>query len=129
MVTSYDCTTYLVKLQTITYTVYSLNPLRFPNLRTKSKQLLPIPRFEILLSLILDKDSTPYTFAKLSKSANYKKWSRQMPFAFQEAELWEYITGNRKKPRELTAKKNDDEDRLEKMEERNLDRLEFDKKE
>ncbi len=76
----------------------------------------------------MGKDSTPYTFAKLSGSANYKKWSRKMTFALHKAELWGYITGNRKKPREFTAKKDDDEDRLEKIDQRNLDRLEFDEK-
>ncbi len=52
-----------------------------------------------------------------------------MTFALQEAELRGYITGDRKKPWELTAKKDDDEDCLEKIDQRNLDRLEFDEKE
>ncbi len=76
----------------------------------------------------MGKDCSMYTFAKLSGSANYKKWSRKMTFALQEAELWGYIIGNRKKPRELTVKKDDDKDRLEKIDQRNLDRLEFVKK-
>ncbi len=59
----------------------------------------------------MGKKSTLYTFAKLSESANYKKWSRKMTFVLQEAELWVYITGNRKKPQELTSNKDDDEDR------------------
>ncbi len=52
-----------------------------------------------------------------------------MTFILQEAELCGYITGDRKKPREHTAKKDDHEDRLENIDQRNLDRLEFDKKE
>ncbi len=52
-----------------------------------------------------------------------------MTFALQEAELWGYITGDRKKTQELTEKKDNDEDRLKKIDQRNLDRLEFDKKE
>ncbi len=49
-----------------------------------------------------------------------------MTFALQEAEFWGYITGDLKKPQELTAKKDDDEDRLEKINQHNLDRPEFD---
>lgn len=77
----------------------------------------------------MGKDDIPYTFAKLSGSASYKKWSREMTFALQEAELWGYITGDRIKPRELIEKKDDNEDRLEKIDQRKLDRLEFDEKE
>ena len=77
----------------------------------------------------MGKDDIPYTFAKLSGSASYKKWSREMTFALQEAELWGYITGDRTKPRELIEKKDDNEDRLEKIDQRKLDRLEFDEKE
>ena len=76
----------------------------------------------------MDEDSTSYTFAKLSGSANYKKWSCEMIFALQEAELWGYITRECKKPRELTTKRDDDEDRLEKINQRNLGKLEFDEK-
>lgn len=72
----------------------------------------------------MGKDDIPYTFAKLSGSASYKKWSREVTFALQEAELWGYITGDRIKPRELIEKKDDDEDRLEKIDQRKLDRLE-----
>ena len=46
------------------------------------------------------KGESLYTFPKLMGSGNYKKWSRDMAFALQEAELWSYVTGARKMPRE-----------------------------
>ncbi len=52
-----------------------------------------------------------------------------MTFALQEVELWGYITGDRTKPRELIEKKDDNKDRLEKIDQRKLDRFEFDEKE
>ena len=114
---------------TIAYTVYSLSRLRFPNLHTKSKHLSPILRFRILRLLIMGKDTTPLTFTKLSGCGNYKKWSCEITFALQEAELYGYITGDRRKPREHTANKDNDEDRLEKIDQTNFNRLEFDKNE
>lgn len=77
----------------------------------------------------MGKNNIRYTFAKLSGSASYKKWSREMTFPLQETELWGYITGDQTKPRELIEKKDNNEDRLEKINQRRLDRLEFDEKE
>ena len=73
------------------------------------------------------KGESLYTFPKLTGSANYKKWSRDMAFALQEAELWSYVTGARKMPRELAvdAPEKETEERLEKREARDLERLEF----
>ncbi len=51
-----------------------------------------------------------------------------MIFALQKAELWGYITRECKKPRELTTKRDDDEDCLEKINQRNLGKLELDEK-
>ena len=51
-----------------------------------------------------------------------------MTFTLQEAELWGYITGNQIKPRALIKKKEYDKDRLEKIDQRKLDRLKFDEK-
>ena len=69
-------------------------------------------------------------------SRNYKKWSRDMAFALQEAELWNYVTGARKMPREIPPppQKADEtppeetEEQLEKRDKRDLDRLEFSEK-
>ena len=51
-----------------------------------------------------------------------------MTFDLQEAELWGYLTGDRTKLREPVEKKDDDEVRLEKIDQRKLDGLEFDEK-
>ncbi len=51
-----------------------------------------------------------------------------MTFALQEAELWGYITGWRTKLQELIEKKDDNKDRLKKIDWWKLDRLEFDEK-
>ena len=77
----------------------------------------------------MGKNNIPYTFAKLINSASYKKWSQKITFVLQDAKLWGYITGNQTKPRELIEKKDDNKNRLEKIDQRKLDRLEFDKKE
>lgn len=63
----------------------------------------------------MGKNDIPYTFTKLSGSANYKKWSQKMTFTLQEAKLLGYITGNQIKPQELIGKKDDNKDRLEKI--------------
>ena len=52
------------------------------------------------------KGESLYTFPKLMGSGNYKKWSRDMAFALQEAELWSYVTGARKMPREISLPPN-----------------------
>lgn len=83
------------------------------------------------------KGESLYTFPKLLGSANYKKWSRDMAFALQEAELWSYVTGARKMPRELPYPANksqggailgETEEQLEKRDQRDLERLEFEEK-
>ena len=72
-------------------------------------------------------------------SGNYKKWSRDMAFALQEAELWSYVTGARKMPREIPLPPNkpsekegdppeessETEEQLDKRDQRDLERLEF----
>ena len=77
------------------------------------------------------KGESLYTFPKLMGSGNYKKWSRDMAFALQEAELWNYVTGARKMPREIPPppQKADEtppeetEKQLEKRDKRDLERL------
>lgn len=79
-----------------------------------------------------------YTFSKLMGSANYKKWSRDMAFAFQEAELWSYVTRAREIPQVIplpSAKGTDGgaaieetEEQLDKRGQRDLERLEFEEK-
>ena len=110
------------------FTESSLNfyPL-WPSPLLYGSQILRNPYQSSIVSM--GKDDIPYTFAKLSGSASYKQWSREMTFVLKEAELWGYITGDRIKPRELIEKKDDNEDRLEKIDQRKLDRLEFDEKE
>ena len=84
------------------------------------------------------KGESLYTFPKLMGSANYKKWSRDMAFALQEAELWSYVTGARKMPREIPLLSTKDseggaaleetEEQLVKRDRRDLERLEFEEK-
>ena len=72
-------------------------------------------------------------------SGNYKKWSRDIAFALQEAELWSYVTGARKMPREIPLPPNkpsekegdppeetsETDEQLDKRDQRDLERLEF----
>ena len=78
------------------------------------------------------KGESLYTFPKLMGSANYKKWSRDMAFALQEAELWSYVTGARRMPREIPypsdKETEETEEQLEKRDQRDLERLEFEEK-
>ncbi len=56
-----------------------------------------------------------YKFKKLQGAENYKQWSGDMTFAFQEAKLWEHISGKAIRPLELKSKADDDEDRQERI--------------
>ncbi len=52
-----------------------------------------------------------------------------MTFSLKEAELWRYITGNQTKPQEFIKKKDNNKDRLEKINQRKLDSYKFNEKE
>ena len=56
-----------------------------------------------------------YTFKKLQGSHNYKQWTRDMSFALNEARLWRHVEGTAVAPPSLQAKKDDSEDRMEKI--------------
>lgn len=74
------------------------------------------------------KGESLYTFPKLMDSAKYKKWSRDMAFALLEAELCSYIIRARKIPRKTPLRDKDSEEQLEKCNQRDLQRLEFEEK-
>ena len=45
-----------------------------------------------------------YTFAKLFKAENYKKWAKKMIFALKDSGFWEYVDSTIVKPAPLLAK-------------------------
>lgn len=56
-----------------------------------------------------------YTFKKLQGSHNYKQWTREMSFASEEARLWRHVEGTAVSSPRLEPKKDDSEDRMEKI--------------
>ena len=66
----------------------------------------------------MTRDDVQYFFAKLKESTNYKKWAREMTFALQSAKLWDLIIDDRKQSRRLESRKNDDENRQDKIDQR-----------
>ncbi len=56
-----------------------------------------------------------YTFKKLQRPNNYKKWTREMSFAQEKARLWRHIERTAVSPTLLKTKKDDSEDRMEKI--------------
>ena len=61
-----------------------------------------------------------YTFKKLTGSANYKQWTRDMAFALEEAKLWDHVVGTASPPPALVPKENDTEERSERIYQRTL---------
>ncbi len=56
-----------------------------------------------------------YTFKKLQGPHNYKQWTKDMSFSLEEARLWRHVEGTAVSPPPLKAKKDDSEDRMEKI--------------
>ena len=56
-----------------------------------------------------------YTFKKFQGSHNYKQWTQDMSFALEEARLWRHVEGTAIGPPSLEVKKDDSEDRMEKI--------------
>lgn len=61
-----------------------------------------------------------YTFKKLTGSANYKQWTRDMSFALEEAKLWDHVLGTSTPPPTLLPKNDDNEERTERIYQRTL---------
>ena len=66
-----------------------------------------------------------YMFKKLQGSYNYKKRTRNMGFVPEEAGLWRHVEGTAVALSYLEAKKNDNEDRMEKIFARKVKICEF----
>ena len=61
-----------------------------------------------------------YSFKKLTGSTDYKQWTRDMSFALEEAKLWDHVLGTAIPAPALTAKDDDDEERVERIYQRSL---------
>lgn len=54
-------------------------------------------------------------FKKLQGAGNYKQWNRDMTLALQDTKCWNHIMGFARKPPDLKATSDDDEDRKERI--------------
>lgn len=53
-----------------------------------------------------------FMFKKLQGAGNYKQWNRNMTLALQDTKCWNHIMGFARKPPDLKATSDDDEDEV-----------------